>query len=126
MQCDLSSPRGGGNLRFLTLWNLFANYPRLRNNASGPEIGLPDQISTGFYLGDPQNRTSGRPSAGRRADFEAFPNGGTLRFLTLLNLFAESRTKAGRRADFEAFPTRIRPKTSPEAQFPTRKHYCVT
>ncbi len=45
-------------------------YPVLRNSASGPEIGLPGRLSAGFQSGKPQNR----PSAGRVADFEAFPN----------------------------------------------------
>ncbi len=52
-----------------------AIYPMLSNNASGLEIGLPAQISAGFYSGKSQNRSSGRPSAGRRADFDAFPTG---------------------------------------------------
>ncbi len=42
-----------------------APHPMLRNNASGPEIGLAGRISAG----QPQN-----PKAGRRADFEALPN----------------------------------------------------
>ena len=36
------------------------------------------------------------------------------------------RPKAGRRADFGALPVAVRPKSSPEARFPARKHYCVT
>ncbi len=36
------------------------------------------------------------------------------------------RPKAGRRTGFEVSPTRIRPKSYLEAQFPSRKHYCVT
>ncbi len=36
-----------------------------------------------------------------------------------------SRPKAGHKADVEASPTRIQPKSSPEAGFPDRKHYCV-
>ncbi len=47
------------------------HYPMFPDNVSGPEIGLPGQTSAGFYTGKPQNRPSGRPSAGRRA--EAFP-----------------------------------------------------
>ncbi len=43
-------------------------YLMLRNSASGPEIGLPGRISTGFSPGEPQNRPSGR-----RADFDVFP-----------------------------------------------------
>jgi hypothetical protein len=31
------------------------------NNASGPEIGLQGRMSSGFYLGKPQKRPSGRP-----------------------------------------------------------------
>ncbi len=69
-------------------------YRMLRNMASGPEIGFPGRISAGFDSGKPQNRSSGRPSAGRRDDVEAFP-------------------------------MRIRPKSSPEARFPTRMQYCV-
>jgi hypothetical protein len=42
-------------------------------SASGPEMGLPGRISAGFQSGEPQNRSSGRPKAGRRAEFEAFP-----------------------------------------------------
>ncbi len=41
-----------------------------RYSASGPgipEIRLPGNISAGFYSGEPQNRPSGRPRAGRRA-----------------------------------------------------------
>ena len=48
-------------------------YPMLCNSASGPEIGFPDRISAGLQSARPQNRRSGRPSAGRRADFDAFP-----------------------------------------------------
>ncbi len=48
-----------------------AAYLMLHNNVSGPEVGLADRISAGFQLGKPQNRPSGWPSAGRRADFEA-------------------------------------------------------
>ncbi len=44
----------------------------LRNTASGPEFGLPGQISAGFQSEKLQNRPSGRPKAGRMADFEAF------------------------------------------------------
>jgi hypothetical protein len=44
-------------------------YPMLRNNACGPEIGLSGRISAGFSSGKHQNRPSGRPSAGRGADF---------------------------------------------------------
>jgi hypothetical protein len=38
----------------------------LRDRASGPEIGLP-----GVPVGKAPNRPSGRPKAGRGADFEA-------------------------------------------------------
>ncbi len=70
-------------------------YPMLRNRASGKEISIPCRISVGFSSGKPQNRSSGRLSAGRRTDSVAFP-------------------------------TRIRPKSSPEARLPARRHYCVT
>jgi hypothetical protein len=45
----------------------------LSNGASEPEIDLPGKISAGLYSGKPQNRPSGRPSAGRKADFDSFP-----------------------------------------------------
>ena len=48
-------------------------YSVLRNSASGPEIGLPGWILAGLLPGKHRNRSSGRPSAGRRADFGAFP-----------------------------------------------------
>ncbi len=48
-------------------------YPMLRNSASGPEIGIPGRISAGFHSGKPRSRPSGRPKAGRRADFEDLP-----------------------------------------------------
>ncbi len=48
-------------------------YLLLRNSAFGQEIWLPARISAGFKLEKFQNRPSGRPKAGRRADFEAFP-----------------------------------------------------
>ncbi len=48
-------------------------YSMLRNNASGPEIGIPDRISAGFLSGKHQIRPFGRPKASRRADFDAFP-----------------------------------------------------
>ncbi len=54
-------------LCFLTL------YYMLRNNASGPEIGLPGWILTGLLSGKHRKQLSGRPSAGRRANFGAFP-----------------------------------------------------
>ncbi len=40
---------------------------------SGPGIGLPGWILAGLLPGKHRNRPSGRPSAGRRADFSAFP-----------------------------------------------------
>jgi hypothetical protein len=43
------------------------------HNASGPEIGLPGRILAGLQPGKHRNRTSGRPKAGRRADFGSFP-----------------------------------------------------
>ncbi len=49
------------------------SYPMLCNNASGSEIVFQGQISAGFLSGKLPNRPSGRPKAGRRADFEAFP-----------------------------------------------------
>jgi hypothetical protein len=45
----------------------------LRNSASGSEIGLPGRILAGLLPGKHQNRPSGWPTAGRRADFGAFP-----------------------------------------------------
>ena len=68
-----------------------AEYSMLRNSASGPGIG---RILAGLLPGKHRNRPSGRPSAGRKPDFEVFS-------------------------------MRIRPKSSPEAQFPARKHYCI-
>ncbi len=53
--------------------NYHAGHPMLHNIVSRPEIGLPDRTSARFESGKHKNRTSGRPSAGRRADFEAFP-----------------------------------------------------
>ena len=47
-------------------------YSLLRNNASGPEIGLPGRILAGLLPGRHRNRPSGRPSAGRRADLGGF------------------------------------------------------
>ncbi len=44
-----------------------------RKSASGPQIGLLGWISAGFELGNSQILLSGRRSAGRRADLEAFP-----------------------------------------------------
>ncbi len=49
------------------------DYFMLRNSAPGPEIGLPGRILAGLRLGKDRNRPSGRLSAGRRADFGAFP-----------------------------------------------------
>ena len=48
-------------------------YFMLRNNASGPQTGLPGRILTGLLPGKHQNRPSGRPKAGRGADFGTFP-----------------------------------------------------
>ncbi len=45
----------------------------LRNSASGREIGLPARILAGLLPGKHENRLSGRPKAGRWADFGAFP-----------------------------------------------------
>ena len=47
-------------------------YSMLRNSASGPEIGLPGRILAGLLPGKNRNRLSGRPKAGRRADFGGF------------------------------------------------------
>jgi hypothetical protein len=44
----------------------------LRNSACGPKIGLTGRMLAGLLLGKRRNRASGRPSAGRRADFGAF------------------------------------------------------
>ena len=48
-------------------------YSMLHNSASGPEIGLPGWILAGLPPERHQNRPSGRPKAGRRADFYVFP-----------------------------------------------------
>jgi hypothetical protein len=46
----------------------------VRNSASGPEIKLPGRILAGLLVpGQNRNRPSGRPSAGRRPNFGAFP-----------------------------------------------------
>ncbi len=45
----------------------------LCNSVSGPEAGLPGRILAGLPPGKHQNRPSGRPKAGRRADFGGFP-----------------------------------------------------
>ncbi len=50
-----------------------SNCPMLLDGASGPGIRLPGRISAGFWSTKLQNWPSGRPWAGRRADFEAFP-----------------------------------------------------
>ncbi len=55
------------------LWGSHWVYSMLCTSASGPEIGLPGRISAGFKSGQPPSRPSGRPSAGRSADFEVFP-----------------------------------------------------
>ncbi len=47
------------------------DYPLLRNDGSGPEIGLPGRIFAGSEK--LQNRPSDRPLTGRRADFDVFP-----------------------------------------------------
>ncbi len=47
--------------------------PMKRKSASGSEIGPPGRILTGLLPGKYRNRPPGRPSAGRRADFDAFP-----------------------------------------------------
>ncbi len=46
--------------------------PMLCNNASGPEIVVPCQISARFLSGKLQNQPYGRLKASRRADFEIF------------------------------------------------------
>ncbi len=60
----------------------------LCNSASKPEIGLLGRMSAGLQSGTPQNRPSGRPSAGRRADFDVCPT--------------RIRPKSGREARFPA------------------------
>ena len=47
----------------------------LRDSASGPSIGLPGWILAGLLPGKHRNRPSGRPKAGRRADFVLSPEG---------------------------------------------------
>ncbi len=49
------------------------SYSMLRYSASGLEIGLLGRILAGLLPGKHQNRPSGRPSAGRKAAFGAFP-----------------------------------------------------
>jgi hypothetical protein len=44
----------------------------LRNNASRPESKLPGRILAGLLRGTHRNRPSGRPKAGRRAEFGVF------------------------------------------------------
>ncbi len=65
-----------------------ANYPMLRNNASGPGSSLAGQIAAELHSGKPHNRPSGRPKASRRAAFEALPT--------------RIRPKSGRKARFPA------------------------
>ena len=48
-------------------------YCMLRNSVSGLEIGVPSRILAGLPPGKDRNRLSGRPKAGPRADFGAFP-----------------------------------------------------
>ncbi len=43
-----------------------------RNRTSGPEIGVPGRILAGLPPEKNLQRPSGRPKAGRRADFGAF------------------------------------------------------
>ncbi len=50
-----------------------ALYSMLRNIASGPEIGSPGRILDGVLPGKDRIRPSGRPKAGRRAEFCVFP-----------------------------------------------------
>ncbi len=50
-----------------------APYPKKRNSASVPEVGLPGRILAGPLPGKHRNRPSGRRKAGRRADFGTFP-----------------------------------------------------
>ncbi len=45
-------------------------HPMLRNNASGPEIGLPGRISAGFWSRELHKSAL---KAGRKADFYVFP-----------------------------------------------------
>ncbi len=46
-------------------------YSMFRNNASGPEIGLPGRILARLLPGKHRNQPSGRPKACRRADLGA-------------------------------------------------------
>ncbi len=81
---NVSRPKSGPKLsRALGMGNLGPDLGRLvgsrllyfmlRNSASGPELGLPGRIFAALLPGKHRNRSSGRPSAGRRADFGAFP-----------------------------------------------------
>ena len=45
----------------------------VRNGASGPEIGLSGRIVAGLLPEKHENRSSGRPKAGRRCNFGALP-----------------------------------------------------
>ncbi len=71
-------------------------YSMLRNTASGPEIGLPGLILAGLLPGKNRKRPSGRPSAGRRADFGAFP------------------------------VAKVQQTYGQEGGFPARRHYCLS
>ncbi len=50
-----------------------AVYSMSSNGASGPYIGLPGRILAGLLPGNNRNRPAGRPKAGWRAYFGAFP-----------------------------------------------------
>ncbi len=75
----------------------------LADEAERTGIGLPVRMSARFYIGKPESRPSGRPTAGRRADFEALPTkilaenlarkpelrlGGTIAYHTVISLTA--------------------------------------
>ncbi len=74
--------RGAGNLR-VNYW-----YSKVCNSLSGPEIGLLGRILAGLLPGKHRHPPSGRPKAGRRADFCISPvavrpkNGPEARFPT--------------------------------------------
>ncbi len=69
----ISGIRGRCFRPFFVWGGVAESYSMLRNGASGPEIGLPGTILAGMLPGKHRNRPFGRPSAGRRADFGAFP-----------------------------------------------------
>ncbi len=62
MQCGWLKSMDGAAVR----------YPMLRNDASGPEIGLLGRILAGLPPGKHRNRLPGRPSAGRKGRLRCF------------------------------------------------------